>query len=310
MSIKELEQGLLKVQQLATANKLQRLWHSPVNYISAQFFRTIVFPISKKGVLKQATTFTGYPLSTALPSGMDIYLTGGKTHDSEIRLARFLIQFYKNSSINPVFIDIGAHVGYFSLLVSCIMESLNLKGKVYSFEAAQGTFELLKVNLKPHDNIQVFHNALTDIETDLEFFEFPVLYSEYNTLHVQQFENEAWFKRFKPIKNVVKGRALDSIITDFSIQNPLIKVDTEGAEEQVIKGGIAFLKEQNPTLILEFLADSSKNEGHFKAFDILKDSGYIAHFIKMDGSLEVLKDIKTYFNETQLDSDNFVFIKG
>lgn len=311
MSELSIENGLLKVKNLAQGNKMQRFLHHPMRYLTAQFFRTVVFPISKKGILRQAHTFMGAPLSIALPSGMDIYLTGGKTHDSEIRLAQFLIQFYKKNTLTTaVFIDIGAHIGYFSLLVAKILEEHAIEGKIYAFEAAKGTFELLQGNLSAFKNIQCFHNALTDTEQDLSFYEFPVLYSEYNTLHIQQFENEKWFKKFRPTSVIVGGKTLDGIVNDYSIHNPLIKIDTEGAEEQVIKGGRTFLKNQNPTLIIEFLADKNKNEGHFKAYEFLNELGYQAYFIKEDGHLEVLNNIEAYFKRTGLDSDNFVFIKN
>ena len=132
MNFQELEKNLDKVEQLAQANKFQRLLHHPVRYVSAQFFRTVTFPITKKGTLRTAQTFMDYPLSILLPSGMDIYLTGGKAHDSEIRLARFLIHFFRNNDLdnNISFVDIGAHVGYFSLLTSFLISE---NANVYAF---------------------------------------------------------------------------------------------------------------------------------------------------------------------------------
>ena len=238
MNFQELEKKLEKVEKLAHSNKFQRLLHHPLRYVSAQFFRTVTFPLTKKGTLRTAQTFMDYPLSILLPSGMDIYLTGGKAHDSEIRLARFLIHFFKNHALNKEisFVDIGAHVGYFSLLASYLIGE---NAKVYTFEAAKGTFDLLKKNLANRPNIHVFNNALTDSEIDLTFYEFPVLYSEYNTLHVAQFENEKWFKKFKPLKNIVKGITLDTVFEKFSLKNAVIKIDTEGAEAQVIAGAKA-----------------------------------------------------------------------
>ena len=309
MNFQELEKNLNKVEQLAQASKFQRLLHHPLRYISAQFFRTITFPFTKKGTLRTAHTFVDYPLSILLPSGMDIYLTGGKAHDSEIRLARFLIHFFKNNahSKDISFVDIGAHVGYFSLLASFLIGE---NAKVYTFEAAKGTFDLLKKNLDNRPNIQVFHNALTDSEIDLTFYEFPVLYSEYNTLHVAQFENEKWFKKFQPMKNTVKGITLDTVFEKFNLKNAIIKIDTEGAEAQVIAGAKAVLALQNPVIIMEFLTDSNKNEGHYQAFKMLIEAGFSAYFIEKNGDLSALKNIETYFSDKKLESDNFVFIKN
>ena len=308
MNFQELEKNLNKVEKLAEASKFKRLLHHPLRYISAQFFRTITFPLTKKGTLRTAQTFMNYPLSILLPSGMDIYLTGGKAHDSEIRLARFLILFFKKNAYNKEisFVDIGAHVGYFSLLASFLIGE---NARVYAFEAAKGTFDLLKKNLKNRSNIQVFHNALTDSEMDLTFYEFPVLYSEYNTLHVAQFENEKWFKKFQPLKNTVKGMTLDTVFEKFTLKNAVIKIDTEGAEAQVIAGAKAVLAEQNPIIIMEFLIDKNKNEGHYQAFRMLREAGFDAYFIEKNGDLSALNDIEMYFSDKNLESDNFVFMK-
>jgi FkbM family methyltransferase len=303
-----LNKKLDTVERLAQSHKFRRLCHNPAQYISAQFFRTVVFPLTHKGTLREAMTFMDYPLNVLLPSGTDIYLTGGKTHDSEIRLARFLIQYFesKDSEKTYSFVDIGAHIGYFSLLASFLVGE---KGQVLAFEAAKGTFDLLKKNLENRPNVQVFHHALTDTEKDLIFYEFPVLYSEYNTLHVAQFEKEAWFQKFKPEKNTVKGITLDALFDRFHLQNTVIKIDTEGAEAEVIAGAKNVLEHHFPVIIMEFLSDSNKNAGHFEAFMMLKEAGFQPFFIEKEGHLETLKDIEAYFFRTKTDSDNFVFMK-
>jgi FkbM family methyltransferase len=309
MIFDSLEKKLGQVEHLANASKMQRLLHNPWRYTWSQFFRTVIFPFTQKGVIRKAQTFTGHPLSILLPSGLDIFLTGGKTHDSEIRLARFIIYHYKAVSQQPTaisstFIDIGAHVGYYSLIASVLLEK---KGQILTFEAAKGTFDVLKENLKPFSNINTFHNAVTDVETDLTFFEFPFSHSEYNTLHNAQFENEAWYKKFKPEKIIVKGITLDSIVKKFDLKNPLIKIDTEGAEAQVIKGGLNTFKTQNPVIIMEFL--TKNNEGHKEAYNILTSLNYQPYTINQSGLLIELIDIDSYFKLNGLDSDNFVFVK-
>jgi FkbM family methyltransferase len=308
MIFDSLEKKLRQVEHLANASKMQRLLHNPWRYAWSQFFRTVIFSFTQKGVIRKAQTFTGHPLSILLPSGLDIFLTGGKTHDSEIRLARFLVNHYRAISQQPsainTFIDIGAHVGYFSLITAVLLEE---KGQILTFEAAKGTFDVLEKNLKPFSNIKTFHNAVTDVETDLTFFEFPFSHSEYNTLHNAQFENEAWYKKFKPEKIIVKGITLDSIVQKFDLKNPLIKIDTEGAEANVIKGGLTMFKTQNPIVIMEFLTQN--NEGHKEAYNILTSLNYQPYTINQSGLLMKLIEIDTYFEANGLDSDNFVFVK-
>lgn len=76
-------------------------------------------------------------MNIALPASTDIYLTGGKSHDSEIRLAKFLI---KNLNQGDNFVDIGAHYGYFTLLGAHLVG----KGGRVFFEPGKSTYSLLE----------------------------------------------------------------------------------------------------------------------------------------------------------------------
>ncbi len=304
MSQSDLEKKLSRVEALARTSVFGRFIHAPHRYIFAQFIHKISFKITKKGVLTTAKTFFGYPLSMPLPSATDIYLTGGKTHDSEIRLAKFLIHTF-NDVNNRHFLDIGAHIGYFSALVSVLLKK---KGQVIAIEAARSTAELLEKNLKNLDNVMTIHAAATERDGEnLVFYEFPALYSEYNSSHIQQFENENWFTKFKPERVLVKGITVDGLVEKFHLKNPIIKIDAEGAEAQVVAGTRQTLGEQSPIIILEYLRE--KNEGHQKAFEMLVTTGYAAYTIDNQGLLRGITDAKSYFSETDIDSDNFVFRK-
>ena len=304
MTNSDLQKKLIRVESLAQTSPIGRLLHAPHRYIYAQFIHKIYFKLTKKGVLATAKSFFGYPLSMPLPAGTDIYLTGGKTHDSEIRLAKFLIQTFGNQS-NRHFLDIGAHVGYFSALVATLLQN---RGQVIAVEAARSTAELLEKNLKNLDNAMTIHAAATERDGEnLVFYEFPALYSEYNSAQIQQFENEPWFAKHKPEKVTVKGITVDSLVEKFDLKNPIIKIDAEGAEAQVVAGIRQTLIAQSPTVIIEYLRE--KNEGHQLAFEMLVAAGYTAQSIDNQGLLRGIRDAKSYFAEHDIDSDNFVFTK-
>ena len=61
---------------------------------------------------------------------------------------------------NDVMIDIGAHIGTFSLLASSKVRY----GKVYALEASQDSFNILRINiaLNQYTNISAHHIAITD----------------------------------------------------------------------------------------------------------------------------------------------------
>lgn len=304
MSESDLEKKLLRVESLAQTSVFGRFIDAPHRYLFAQFIHKCYFKLTKKGVLTTAKTFFGHPLSMPLPAGTDIYLTGGKTHNSEIRLAKFLMLTFKDKN-NRHFLDIGAHLGYFSALVSVLLKN---KGQVIAIEAARSTAALLEKNLKNLSNAMTIYAAATEkYGENLVFYEFPVLYSEYNSSHIAQFEDEAWYAKFKPQKVTVKGITVDSLVEKFDLKNPIIKIDAEGAEAQVVAGAHKTLVEQSPVVIIEYLRE--KNEGHQKAFDLLVAARYAPYMIDNQGILRGIVDAASYFSEHDIDSDNFVFVK-
>ncbi|MBL7817446.1 MAG: FkbM family methyltransferase [Saprospiraceae bacterium] len=301
----ELDTLLQKVESLAQTSAWGRLIYSPYRYFFAQFIHKVYFKWTRKGILTSAKTFFKHPLSMLLPAGTDIYLTGGKTHDSEIRLAKFLIKTFSNSSSRH-FVDVGAHIGYFSALVSIL---LGEKGQVIAIEAARGTAALLEKNLKNLVNVVTIHAAATERDGEsIVFYEFPALYSEYNSTHIEQFQKEVWFQKFKPQKVTVNGMTVDSFVEKFDLKNPVVKIDAEGAEAQVVAGLRKTMAGQSPIIIIEYLRDN--NEGHKKAFDMLIEAGYKPYMIDNQGLLKSIVDVQLYFTAHDIDSDNFAFLKA
>src|SRR5690606_1029921 len=110
--------SIAQVEKIAHKTKLGRLIHNPYKYLYALLFRKFIYPISKQKKEMTTDIFSGGQMRIALPASTDIYLTGGKSHDSEIRLARLMMQ---ELTAESVYIDIGAHYGYFSIIAAeCI----------------------------------------------------------------------------------------------------------------------------------------------------------------------------------------------
>lgn len=110
-----------RVEYLAKTSVLRRFMYAPTRYVWAQSLHKIFFPLTKRGAFATAHTFYKHPLKTVLPAATDIYLAGGKTHDSEIRLARFLLKTAQNQP-QMDFLDIGAHVGYYAAMMAVLLE--------------------------------------------------------------------------------------------------------------------------------------------------------------------------------------------
>ena len=285
--------------EIAQASKLKRLLYNPVNYILGILYRYFIYPITKKGKLVYVETFFGATMKIMLPASLDIYIMQCKTHRSEVRLTKFLMQNLKEGDR---FLDVGAHFGFFTLLGATLVGA---KGKVYSIEAAKETYALLAENVKNLSNVEIFHNAVGNTNTEIEFYEFPILYSEYNAMNKEQYLHQAWFKKSKPVVRKVHQTTLDTFISDDK-KLLMIKIDIEGGEFNAIEGGKDFFKNNNCTIITEYV-DNENNKGEY--VQLLKDMGYDAHFINNTGDLYPVNDIQEEMKKINSDSENLVFTK-
>jgi FkbM family methyltransferase len=293
----------LNTVEMLASSRWRRLLHHPFRYVYAVFFAKFIYPKTKREIRRDAPLFYSETMKVDLPAATDIYLTGGKSHASEIRLARFLIL---NLSPGSRFLDIGAHYGYFSLLASKITGAT---GKVFAFEPADKSFALLRENSARRANITSFKKAVSDTAGMLTFFQFPTLYSEYNSMNAEQFSNEAWFPEFKPVTVEVPATTIDAITEGESFVPDLIKMDVEGAEYKAMLGGVRFFQSHAPVLVMEYLNPARQNEEHKKAVSLLRELGYLSYAIRHSGEIDCIDDIDEYLTVHRLDSDNIVFKK-
>jgi FkbM family methyltransferase len=293
---------LQKVEQLAGGSKLARLLHQPARYLYAMLLSKLLYPVTRRGSLKKASLFFGGSMEVLLPAATDIYLTGGKTHDSEIRLAKFFIAHLKEGD---TFLDIGAHFGYFTLLASALVGD---KGKVLSIEPSKGSFALLAKNVGAKKNITIFHNAVSDKNEHVNFHEFPVLYSEYNAMDIEKFRQESWIKKYSPQAITVQAVTIDNFLQEHKAEPAIIKIDVEGAEVKAVSGGNNTWQTKAPVLVMEYL-DDDNDKTYETAANIMYENGYKSFIILRDGSLKETSDIPGYMKAKNIISENVVFKK-
>lgn len=299
----ELLQHLASVEHFAKATKLQRILKDPLKYIYAIVFRDLWYKQTKKSKAILSRTFFGIPMHIDLPAGTEIYLSGGKAHVVEIKLARFLIH-----QLLPghVFVDVGAHYGYFSLLASYLVGKT---GKVLAFEAAPETFNTLQKNKHSFQQLKVHNQAISNTKAELVFYQFPNLYSEYNTFDVDQFKQEAWFKNNPPQAINISAQSLHHVLSEKQLHPQLIKIDVEGAEFEVIEGAVPYLQAYTPLVIMEYLSTARGNKSYKKAETLLQKLHYYPNQININGQLNPIKDVAAYLDATGLETENIVFKK-
>jgi FkbM family methyltransferase len=272
---KSYHQKLDEVEKLATTSKVGRLLQSPIKYLYAILHRELVYRRSRQSVAAKANTF----------------------------LARFMInQLNEGDQV----LDVGAHYGYFALLAATLTGP---KGKVVAFEAAPKTFSVLHQNSLLAKNLTVVNKAASDVRGQLTFYEFPNMYSEYNTLDPSQFEGEPWYKDYPPDPLDIDTILMDEYLADNHFNPDLIKIDVEGAELRVLKGMEHYLSEKSPVIAMEYLSESRGNQPHIMAENWLLQKGYLPYAISRNGEPELLEGVTSYLADSELESDNILFVK-
>jgi len=184
---------------------------------------------------------------------------------NELKTMKF---FVKNLNENDVFYDIGAAVGLYTSL------ALEFCKEVHSFEPIPKLFEILTNRFGKCKNVYLNKIALSDKRGYAEI-------SEGSTTIVEEVKQK-YKKHYNLIK--VKTDTLESYISNHSMPTA-IKMDVEGAEYLIIKGGEKFLRENSPIIAMEVLGDEFLDIS-LRAVNLLLDFGYKIFKTNFDGELE------------------------
>lgn len=158
--------------------------------------------------------------------GRSIYLSGG----FEREVVRFL-----ETNVRPedTCFDIGANIGYFSLL----MAKLASRGVVHSMEPVPFNFQLLNTNVQLNrlSNVRARMLAVSDVTGTAEF-----------TVASDGAYSSFLDTKRKPVESriVVETISLDKYCEENSIARiDCLKVDVEGAEGKVLAGATGILSD-------------------------------------------------------------------
>lgn len=286
-----------RVARLEKKSKWVRLLSNPINRIYGLTFSKLIFPKSKKPNYTSANLIFDYRMIVALPDGLDIFLCGCKTHDSELRFAKWMIQ-----TLQPrdTFFDVGAHFGFFSLLAAQLVEE---NGKVISFEPAAIAANILHNNIERLRQVRMVQAAVGESTGSVMFMEGkPGQTESSGIMSAEEEENETIQG------NLVNCISLDDFSAKEKIYPTAIKIDAEGSELKVLKGMSQLLQAQKPTIIMEFWSRQvHNNQQHIDAMNLLISNGYTMNLIDDDGKLFRSNNPEHLCMERKLESDNIVF---
>ena len=166
--------------------------------------------------------------------------------------------YIEETGANSCFVDIGAHIGTYSLPFSTLFTD------VKSFEPCKQNFYLLEKNVKINDctNVEVYNEALSDANRSVR-------------LHKYDNHNSGQNQIIDDPEGDIKTSTLDS----HQFENvDYIKIDVEGRELDVLKGAEKTISLYRP--LVQFEVSSLLPEyggGVQNVVDFLKKRGYVLH---------------------------------
>ena len=198
-----------------------------------------------------------------------IYWRGWDGYESET-----VPMFYRLATRARVTFDVGAYVGFFSLLAA----HANPAGQVFAFEPLPSVHKRLlrNVELNQLTNVQCFASAVGEAEGEAEFWHINAETPTSSSLS---------FEFMQTADNLVSTKVpvltLDRFVHNKTISRvELMKLDTESTEHQVLRGMTETLKRDHPIIFCEVLPERG---GEAPLEEILRRFGYRFYHLTPDG---------------------------
>jgi FkbM family methyltransferase len=171
-------------------------------------------------------------------------------------------------SLRPgmVFADVGAHIGYFTVLASSLVSP---GGRVYAFEADPQCFERLRENSRTLSGVIVHPMAVSDRVGEATFFASP------------DPAESGWGSLFPDGLHRSTRRVLTTTLDEWRQREApgridFVKMDVEGAEYRVLRGAEHLIRDDRPVFFLEVndVCLARDGRGAHDIVDFLNRCGY------------------------------------
>jgi FkbM family methyltransferase len=213
-----------------------------------------------------AKTFWGDEMNVVLPECVSsaIYDAGF----FEEGLTFIVLKYVKPGT---VFVDIGAHFGYFSSLASKLVGK---RGQVHSFEPTPSTFRILEKNLHKRGNVFLNNLALWSEDKVITLNDYGLKYCAFNSLFDPKLDKKT-LKHISVKKHKIIATSVDKYVFDNGLVPNFIKIDAESAEYEIIAGMKKTIDKYHPIISLEVGDDNIKQAKTCREVVlVLKDRGY------------------------------------
>jgi FkbM family methyltransferase len=187
--------------------------------------------------------------------------------------------FFRLAMRSRVTFDVGAYVGFFSLLAG----HANPGGRVYAFEPLPAALERLRRNvaLNRLTNVVTVASAVGDLNGNAEFY-YTATHMPCSSSLSYEFMRSADRLCSSPVPVIT----LDRFARDNELRAlDLVKIDTETTEPQVLYGMIDTIRRNKPLIVCEVLKGRGSEESIQEVVDSI---GFNAYLLTPNGP--VLRD--------------------
>lgn len=176
---------------------------------------------------------------------------------------------------NYTVIDIGANIGYYVLKESTFIGE---KGSIHAIEPVESNYAWLSKNIEKNNCKSVHKHRLAIGEKDGEAEVF--IHTKQNMSGLVKQENG----RYKYVEKV-KVKTLTNFVKEQQIKPDFIRMDVEGYEYHIIKGGIEALERYKPKLMMEIHPSILGERKTLELLGMLKGIGYECTKIAIENPL-------------------------
>jgi FkbM family methyltransferase len=172
--------------------------------------------------------------------------------------------FHARRMVRPgsVIFDVGANFGYYALMLAAGLHGVC---EVHAFEPTESTFERLThhVMLNRMDCVCAHRLALSDAPGTA-------------SMHGRDGNSGAAF--VEPGEGTIRITTLDAFVAERGLRRlDFMKIDVEGFEERVLRGGQRVLRELRPSILLEVQPTTLQRAGSsvHRLAELLTSHGYV-----------------------------------
>ena len=249
----------------------------------------IFFYFNDKILFKDKYGLTYYLYKNTRPK--DTFNIGVRTDDTSVLyvIEKILSSSNTKNSDTIHCIDVGSFIGVITLMMSNTLQKNGKNWKIHCFEPFEESFLRLQKNVNLYSfnkNIILNNLAVSDISGKKTLKTYPDTPGQ-NHINISAFQNKDIIYQ----ESSVEAITLRDYIYKNNIKNiNICKIDTEGLDEQVIKGLYEYLKNR---VINYFIFEYDNKLSYEKIKNILSANGYTIYYMVRNENI-IINSLKSY----------------